>query len=617
MNHNQQSRAPQHRSAVVREETVRDYGNQARQDHDSRIEHEASSDAASHPHDADTLETVAYQEGDPVKLKEQPIEQRRMERRLRREMFQEGEEQTKRFVPKGALRRICNYEAVLEVLLAHERFKYDENEAIACADYVCGPKHQRQLDATSSARQIFGILVCLAHVWMIDDFRKANIFDDDLPLRGTQNQRKLWSRKSNAEAYLPFLAGDDHRLIAQDFFDRQWQFHVPDIIRIQPHDKSDTTKGPFAQNYEIDAEAVMPWTEKKQMGEGAYGTVFRIRIHKDHHNLVSTSLTRMDINDGRRHVLTLTQGLDPGGKQKHFALKIIKPGPSPESSSQALRIRKLFERELDAFRRNLDSPHVVYLCATFRRGKENMFIMPWASKGNLADLLTSEQHPPTLSSSSRVDRVKFMKWIYKQCAGLVGGLACIHDRLKNAPTDDLALEDERFYGVHSDIKPENILHFVDEEDPRGFGILKLADFGRLKYHTYDTKTQSIRDVTMGPAHHIYAAPELVYSHTISRSIDVWAFGCVFSELLTWAVKGADSIRNFRDRRLQELRIDPLGRARSWKDDRFFICHPTIPLSPASTAPTVPGRKKWGGGAPYGDPELKQSVSEVSRSCWSC
>lgn len=104
--------------------------------------------------------------------------------------------------------------------------------------------------------------------------------------------------------------------------------------------------------------------------------------------------------------------------------------------------------------------------------------------------------------------------------------------------------------VHRDIKPENLLFYPapfipsigqnvrsgedeDKEDEGqfitdvgagGIGIIKLADFGLSKI-IWDTKTMTPCG-TVG-----YTAPEIVNDQRYSKSVDMWALGCVLYTLL--------------------------------------------------------------------------------------
>ncbi len=105
--------------------------------------------------------------------------------------------------------------------------------------------------------------------------------------------------------------------------------------------------------------------------------------------------------------------------------------------------------------------------------------------------------------------------------------------------------------VHRDIKPENLLFYPIEfkpskkqvfrkgDDPSqkvdegeflpgigsgGIGIIKLADFG-LSKQVWDSKTKTPCG-TVG-----YTAPEIVRDERYTKSVDMWAIGCVLYTIL--------------------------------------------------------------------------------------
>lgn len=239
-----------------------------------------------------------------------------------------------------------------------------------------------------------------------------------------------------------------------------------------------------------------------------------------------------------------------------------------------------------------------------------MFLFPWAEGGSLFDLISKEEwgEPPTLEPmSTRDDFISFTQWIHQQCGGLIEALLSIHDYLDENPPTGLAPADDDVYGVHYDIKPENILHFIDEKSTYRYGTLELADFGLLKYHSRDTRTRLVK--YWGPAHQMYKCPEHDFSEILSRKVDIWALGCVFSEMVTWPVKGRGSAEEFRKYRKSELtRMDSHGKKRPIIDDSFFSRKTKSPIE--LIAPHVCGIRDGVSDNSLQKPVLKRTVVEV-------
>lgn len=97
-------------------------------------------------------------------------------------------------------------------------------------------------------------------------------------------------------------------------------------------------------------------------------------------------------------------------------------------------------------------------------------------------------------------------------------------------------------GCHHDLKPDNIL--ID-----GTNFL-LADFGltRFKESNEDSATQ----FKIGRGHCL--APECqdlddsFERHDIHRSSDIWAFGCIIADFITYRVRGPKGVEDFRRKR---------------------------------------------------------------------
>jgi serine/threonine protein kinase len=175
------------------------------------------------------------------------------------------------------------------------------------------------------------------------------------------------------------------------------------------------------------------------------------------------------------------------------------------------------------------------------------------------------------------------QWVALQCHGLARALNMLHN-LRN--TDKAATANDPFYGIHGDIKPENLLLFANlEADPHrthGLGVIKLADFGISSIH--HTGTRSC--VQMDKATKTYRPPEaeLLREPSGSRSFDIWSLGCVFLEFLTWLVKGRESIirKEFSNARQEPFR----KRGEEIISDTFYQIVPRKGSEEAEVNPAV-------------------------------
>ena len=169
------------------------------------------------------------------------------------------------------------------------------------------------------------------------------------------------------------------------------------------------------------------------------------------------------------------------------------------------------------------------------------------------------------------DRKEDILWFLEQLHGLASALKMIHD-LTNE--DDQAepsspmlqppspvLPGERRAGWHHDLKPENILFFWHTDPPRG--ILRISDWGSGKVNTYRSGSINTPSPTGTPT---YEAPEVLVEGRTSRPYDVWSLGCVFLELLVWALVDYEAVEKLKKERFGRR---DLGSANSREDDAFW------------------------------------------------
>lgn len=120
-------------------------------------------------------------------------------------------------------------------------------------------------------------------------------------------------------------------------------------------------------------------------------------------------------------------------------------------------------------------------------------------------------------------------------AQLASAVSTVHSFMSKA----LDLE---YIGCHHDLKPKNILF-----DGTTF---ILADFGLSRFT--DAKESSKAQFEAGEGH--YLAPECedyeneLEKYEISRPSDVWSFGCILTEVLTFMIGGCSAVAEFKKMR---------------------------------------------------------------------
>ena len=173
----------------------------------------------------------------------------------------------------------------------------------------------------------------------------------------------------------------------------------------------------------------------------------------------------------------------------------------------------------------LKHPNIVELLGSFTHGSKQNLIFPRASSGDLAQLFKQVRPPQFASNDSLLVALAELSFAV--------------DAVHNFFASNI---DEAKSGCHHDIKPKNILvdgtHFL------------LADFGLSKFKDPEQTSKTTFKIGEG----YYMAPECqdvdgeFDLHSIRRSSDIWSFGCIIAELLTYMMKGPAGIVDFKDRR---------------------------------------------------------------------
>ncbi|KAF1846869.1 kinase-like protein [Cucurbitaria berberidis CBS 394.84] len=196
--------------------------------------------------------------------------------------------------------------------------------------------------------------------------------------------------------------------------------------------------------------------------------------------------------------------------------------------------KKQFVAEYEAFCKTqpFQHPNIVQLLGACTTGRIMNFLFPLAL-GNLKYLLrgTGPWEEPHVLRNSQT--------LWGQMEGLASALEFLHDGCKT---------------VHRDIKPSNILLYSDSTCP--YIQAKIADFG-LALNLEGTTTHTLGTLEAISAWE-YDAPEvrqevkkaqadpsLVVDPTGLVQGDVWKFGSVMVELMTFLIHGSPGVKEFR------------------------------------------------------------------------
>ncbi|KAI1427280.1 kinase-like domain-containing protein [Xylaria sp. FL1777] len=379
----------------------------------------------------------------------------------------------RRFVPDSQLRELIIHERVRQICGINTNFKLKESVRIVAT-------LARRTDLTKDT---------------LSALCSSGLLDKHLPVSFNDSQEKLELTNSDAatqDRLERFQQSFPNSLSRRDFRDYQWQFLCPSFGN--------------AEHRDLDKETILPFIQcTKNTTEGAYALIHKIKIHHAH----------LELN-GR----TSTEERNP-----ELALKQLIAWDENK-----------FQQELDGLHQmlRLKHDHLTKLIASFRRGSEYFFILPWADGGNLRDFWEKKTEQRT---------ALMLTWLLEQMVGISGGLRKLH-----YPSED----ETPGNNIHGDISPENILLFIDHENEHHQGTLCITDPGLARYH--DEVTSKRKDGTKTTARRVeYAAPESEdwkYSEIFERSrkSDMWSLGCVFLECIIWMLGGNEEVEAFRSAR---------------------------------------------------------------------
>jgi serine/threonine protein kinase len=173
---------------------------------------------------------------------------------------------------------------------------------------------------------------------------------------------------------------------------------------------------------------------------------------------------------------------------------------------------------------HLRHPNIVELLASYSHNDKNNLIFPLAEDGSLFDLFKQER--PTTCFKSRMS---FLSAI----AGLASAIEQVHDFAEYRI-------DLQLMGCHYDLRPKNILVTGDR--------FILTDFGLSRFKEPTEDSAKLFEEGGGD----YRAPEcedidgeFFQKHMIRRSSDIWSFGCVLAELVTYMIRGSIGVAEFK------------------------------------------------------------------------
>ncbi|CAH0027380.1 unnamed protein product [Clonostachys rhizophaga] len=273
----------------------------------------------------------------------------------------------------------------------------------------------------------------------------------------------------------------------------------------------------WENHHEFRDQDILPFVGKPTfLDQGAFGEIYMINVLASQQNLFP--VTANDNKDGHVQVVK----------------KIIK------SQSQGQDWHR--ERTCLRLLNQLQHPNIIQLLGSYTHKGDHNFLFPFIDM-NLKTFFASEQAFGDFGN-------KFV--FFSALRGLASALSKTHQLHLDQANHGLNLE---AIGYHHDLRPKNIL-----VSKRTF-ILADFGFGRIRSQA-DSSITPVKS-TRGD----YIAPECTdeneVAQDVTRAIDVWAFGCVLADVITYMMKGKQGVQDFSDRRQAP------GRLKSWHDSLFY------------------------------------------------
>ncbi|CAI6287422.1 unnamed protein product [Periconia digitata] len=345
--------------------------------------------------------------------------------------------------------------------------------------------------------KVYAILILIDKDKCFNELEAMGLDDASLPLVLIENGSNPLARASEPSQVLSCFS--KWRPCKRDDFVR-WQRYVNPPFLSMGLDSA-------VRHERFDRPTFLPFLEEKSVNSGGYGEVLKVNIPGDCHGFHGI-LGKILTND-------------------YFALKRVHLSKDSDSKED-----QAFWREVTALKRysGLVHDHLVTLLMTWDYNNLHYLLFPWAETD--LDRYWKQTAAPVNGVNPDIPATR---WLANQIVGLAGAIYTIHN-------SQSSLHPNKKYGRHGDIKPENILWYKSQDDDKG--ILVLADLGL-------TTSNSTRSRSNIPGQGIpvtpgYRGPECdLQGGIISRSYDIWTFGCLLLEMCCWAMGGQQLREQFK------------------------------------------------------------------------
>ncbi len=288
----------------------------------------------------------------------------------------------------------------------------------------------------------------------------------------------------------------------------------------------------------------LPFLKSRQIGDGGFGVVTEELVERKqikYSNGAVNSKVRYLLID----IVYLSSNTCARDKVALMARKVI------DSTKLGTKSFNTERRNLEQFKGCLSkNDNIMMSFSTFVHGSQFNIISPLADL-DLHDFLYGNYGETSQRCTGFTPRA-----LFEEAWCLANALNFLHEQL-NLRTGPISC-------AHMDLKPENILVEGLLPSPNGemvVGRWKISDFGiaiirpldaeahesrASKEHQLAALGDVIRDISMKPPRPPgpYQAPEMQPQEglRVSKSSDMWSFGCIIAMILAFAIGGPEKVR---------------------------------------------------------------------------